>query len=429
MKYQETMEYIQKTKEIGYILGLDSMRALLSRLGNPQDALTVIHAAGTNGKGSVLAYLSTALRKGGYKTGKFTSPGVFSYLESFEINGEAIAKEAYAALITTVKATVDAMCADGLRHPTTFEIETAAAFLCFYTQKCDIVLLETGMGGLTDATNIVQNTRVEILTSIGMDHMEYLGDTLEDITRMKAGIIKPHSLVVSAVQSPEAAQVIADTCRKQEARLYIADAAQVRILQESAAGQTFVYKGATYTLQMAGTFQIENAVLAIETLLLLKADGLHLTLEQIQEGLLQTKWLGRFMLMQTQPDIILDGAHNPPAALHLKESLLRYYKGRDFVFVMSMLKDKNYDEVAEIMAPLARQVITVTPPNPGRALEAGQLAEAVRPFNPHVQAGDSVEEAVELACSGADTQDVIVVFGTLSFLNTVKKVLENKRRT
>ena len=208
MNYEEARKYLIEVTKYGSVPGLDSIRELMRRLGNPQDKLKFIHIAGTNGKGSVLAYLSTILKKAGYRTGRYVSPTLFSYRERIQVDGEMIGREDLARLTEIVRDVSEDMERDGLAHPTSFETETAVAWLYFAEKNCDIVVLETGMGGRLDATNIVQTTVLEILTSVSMDHMEFLGDTLAAIAEQKAGIIKPYTAVVSAPQEDEAMEVL-----------------------------------------------------------------------------------------------------------------------------------------------------------------------------------------------------------------------------
>ena len=266
MNYQECRAYIDDSAKYGSVLGLDNMREMLDRLGNPQDAVPYVHVAGTNGKGSVIAYLYTTLTRAGYKVGRYISPTLYSYRERLEIAGEKISQEAFAKYVTEISRSIDQMTAVGMDHPTPFEIETAAAFLYFKEENCDLVLLETGMGGNLDATNIVKNTKLAVLVSISMDHMSFLGNTLGEIAEKKAGIIKPGCRVVTTKQKPEAAQVIADTCKKLHVPCVVSDPDEAVLEKESVFGQTFSYKGEEFAISLAGVYQKENAVLALNAL-------------------------------------------------------------------------------------------------------------------------------------------------------------------
>ena len=228
MNYEEAREYLDQVSKGGSVLGLDNMRELLKRLGNPQDSLKFVHISGTNGKGSVLAYLSTVFKEAGYRTGRYISPTLFSYREKIQVNEKFIGREDLSRLTEKVKAAAEEMqnCAAG--DPTIFEIETALAFLYFVEQKCDIVILETGLGGALDATNVITTPVMEIIASISMDHMEFLGDTLGKIAYQKAGIIKPDTSVVSAMQQPEAMDVICNVCRERDCTFQMLDPEQIK---------------------------------------------------------------------------------------------------------------------------------------------------------------------------------------------------------
>ena len=314
MNYQECRAYIDDSAKYGSVLGLDNMREMLDRLGNPQDAVPYVHVAGTNGKGSVIAYLYTTLTRAGYKVGRYISPTLYSYRERLEIAGEKISQEDFAKYVTEISRSIDQMTAVGMNHPTPFEIETAAAFLYFKEENCDLVLLETGMGGNLDATNIVKNTKLAVLVSISMDHMSFLGNTLGEIAEKKAGIIKPGCRVVTTKQKPEAAQVIADTCNKLHVPCVVSDPDEAVLEKESVFGQTFSYKGEEFAISLAGVYQKENAVLALNALEELDRLGWTTTMEQRKDGLLHTSWKGRFTVIHKKPLFIVDGAHNAGAA-------------------------------------------------------------------------------------------------------------------
>ena len=239
MNYKEARVYLDEVSKYGSVLGLESMRELLRRLGDPQNELKFIHISGTNGKGSVLAYLSTILSGAGYRTGRYISPTLFSYRERIQVDGEYIEKESLACHVTAIAAAAEDMQKAGLPSPTVFEIETALAFLYFKEKRCDIVTLEVGCGGLLDATNVITTTLMEVIASISMDHTDLLGDTLAKIAAQKAGIIKPDTMVVSAQQKSEAAQVIEDTCKEQHCTLQMVDESKISNVHYGAEGQTF----------------------------------------------------------------------------------------------------------------------------------------------------------------------------------------------
>lgn len=427
MNYKEARVYLDEVSKYGSVLGLESMRELLRRLGDPQNELKFIHISGTNGKGSVLAYLSTILSGAGYRTGRYISPTLFSYRERIQVDGEYIEKESLACHVTAIAAAAEDMQKAGLPSPTVFEIETALAFLYFKEKRCDIVTLEVGCGGLLDATNVITTTLMEVIASISMDHTDLLGDTLAKIAAQKAGIIKPDTMVVSAQQKSEAAQVIEDTCKEQHCTLQMVDESKISNVHYGAEGQTFSYKTwENVAISLAGSYQIKNAALALEGVEALRKLGYALSDQQVREGLLHTAWRGRFTTLRRDPTVIIDGAHNPAAALELKESLERYFPGKTLYFVMGMFKDKDYAQVIDLTAPLARHIITVETPGNSRAMPARELAEAVGKVNPSVEWADSVAHGVEKALAMAGKEDAVIVFGSLSFLGEAADAVNEK---
>ena len=427
MNYKEARVYLDEVSKYGSVLGLESIRELLRRLGDPQNELKFIHISGTNGKGSVLAYLSTILSGAGYRTGRYISPTLFSYRERIQVDGEYIEKESLACHVTAIAASAEDMQKAGLPSPTVFEIETALAFLYFKEKRCDIVTLEVGCGGLLDATNVITTTLMEVIASISMDHTDLLGDTLAKIAAQKAGIIKPDTMVVSAQQKSEAAQVIEDTCKEQHCTLQMVDESKISNVHYGAEGQTFSYKTwENVAISLAGSYQIKNAALALEGVAALRKLGYALSDQQVREGLLHTAWRGRFTTLRRDPTVIIDGAHNPAAALELKESLERYFPGKTLYFVMGMFKDKDYAQVIDLTAPLARHIITVETPGNPRAMPARELAEAVGKVNPSVEWADSVAHGVEKALAMAGKEDAVIVFGSLSFLGEAADAVNEK---
>lgn len=434
MNYQECRAYIDDSAKYGSVLGLDNMREMLARLGNPQDALPYVHVAGTNGKGSVIAYLYTTLTRAGYKVGRYISPTLYSYRERLEIAGEKISREEFARHVTGISQAIDEMTEAGLNHPTPFEIETAAAFLYFKEENCDLVLLETGMGGNLDATNIVKNTRLAVLVSISMDHMSFLGNTLGEIAKKKAGIIKPGCHVVTTKQKPEAARVIADTCKELGVPCVVSDPDEAALEAENVFGQKFSYKGEEYQISLAGVYQKENAVLALNALEELDRLGWHTTIEQRKDGLLHTSWKGRFTVICRKPLFIVDGAHNAGAAEMMAESIQHYFKGKKLIYIMGVFADKEYNIVLEKTAHFAKKIYTIETPDNPRALPAEELARAARVYNSSAESTKNIEDAVEkaFACAGEDENSVILAFGSLSFIGeltgAVEKIQETERK-
>lgn len=397
MDYNEARNYIKDAARCGISPGLKNITALCGLMQNPQEDLKIIHIAGTNGKGSTGAFIETVLIDAGLKTGRLVSPAVFEYLEQFRINGENMSRTQYARYISRVREIADTLNP----HPTPFEMETAAALAYFRDEKCDVVLLEAGMGGGMDATNVISKSLVSVITSISMDHTQFLGDTIEEIAAQKAGIIKEKGIVVSARQERAVMTVIEKTCREKNAALIIGD------------------DEVNYEISLDGEYQRENARLAAAVCRQLTSLGV--TESNIEKGLKNTVWRGRFEKICSDPVFIIDGAHNAGGAKRLIESLEKYYNGRKLIYIMGVLRDKEYRKIAEITAPAAEHIYTITPDNP-RGLDNKLLAEAVREYNPNVSAV-SMETALKRCINRNDA--VIAAFGSLSFLGELAKAAEN----
>ena len=429
MNYAEARVYLDEVSKYGSVLGLENMRELLDRLGNPPDDLKFIHISGTNGKGSVLAYLSTILSGAGYRTGRYISPTLFSYRERIQVDEQKIEKESLARHVTAIAKAIDEMKAENAGNPTAFEVETALAFLYFKEKDCDIVVLETGLGGALDATNIIKTTVMEVIAPISMDHMEFLGDTLEKIAMQKAGIIKPHTSVVSASQEADAKKVLANVCKENRCSMYMVDPTQITDVIYDVDEQQFSYKNwKDIKITLAGSYQILNAALALEGVEELRRLGYHLTDEQVRKGLYRAVWRGRFTLLSKNPAVIIDGAHNPGAAKELKHSLDLYFKGKNLYYIFGVFQDKDYQEVIRLTAPMAKHIITVQTPGNPRALPANELKEAVRLVNPSVEAAQSIQEAVKKSLQMAKKEDAIIIFGSLSFLGEAEKAVKGEEK-
>ena len=428
MDYQQSRAYIKDAEQYaGGALDLTNIKELMKRLGNPQDQLKYIHVAGTNGKGSVIAYLYTTLMKAGYHVGRYISPSVYSYREKIETEGKPISREKFAEQTTRVAAVIEEMTAEGLAHPTPFEIETAVAFLFFAEEKCDPVILEVGMGGITDATNLITTTELAVLVPISMDHQSFLGNTISEIAEKKAGIIKPGSSVVTIGQETEALEVIKKTGAEAGADVCVADVSEAEVLEADFTGQRFCYKGEEDTLSLAGSYQTENAVLALEALRILDERGYHTTLEQRKEGLWATHWNGRLTIIHKDPLFIVDGAHNPAAADMLEDSVRKYFKDRRLFFIMGVFKDKDYPYIIRKLCPYAEQILAIETPDNPRALPAEELAKAIRPYNANVRAEKNIPRAVEELFEMAGKDDVILSFGSLSFIGEITRIVNTRK--
>ena len=428
MNYQEAMEYMEKVGTYGIVPGLDSIRELCRRMGNPQDDLKFVHIAGTNGKGSTLAYISSILQAAGYRVGKYISPVIIEYCEKIQIGKQKISHKDLCEGLEIIRKHCDDMVEDGFHHPTPFEIETALAFWYFKEKNCDIVVLETGMGGREDATNLITTTQVAVLASIGMDHMKFLGNSLEEIAAHKAGICKPGCIVVSMRQKCAAMKVVEQTAAQLDCPLIIADAANAKHVKYGLKKQTFDYGDyKKLEISLAGKFQVANAVLALETVQALGRCGYEIKESAIRKGLRETSWIGRLQILEAHPLFIIDGAHNEDAAVKLADSIEFYFTNKRIIYIMGMLKDKEVDRVIALTEKYADQILTVTPPENPRAMHAYDLAREVAKVNPNVTAVDSLEEAVELSHLLAGKEDVILCFGSLSYLGRILKIMEKRQ--
>ena len=425
MNYEEARVYLDNVAKYGSVLGLDAMRELLRRLGNPEKGRKIVHIAGTNGKGSVLAFLSTVLTESGYRVGRYISPTLFSYRERIQVDGDYIEKEPLARLVTRIREASEAMDRDGFRTPTAFEIETALGLLYFAEKKCDIVVLETGMGGRDDATNAIAEVMMEIFASISLDHLGVLGNDLTEIAECKADIIRKNSLVISAFQKEEAAEVLKRTAAERNAKLITVDPGQISDVKYGYEEQSFSY-GAEKNIRihLAGAYQIENAALAWEAVQGLRSLGFRISDEAFRRGMEKTVWRGRFTCIHREPLVIMDGAHNEDAAKKLAASIETYFPGRKISYIMGVFKDKEYEKVIRITAPYAAKVTAVETPGNPRALPKEELKKVWETFGVPVTTADTIAEAVKENITSAEKEEIILVFGSLSFLGEAEKAVK-----
>lgn len=432
MVCEEIREYIDNLRlSKGSVLGLQSIKTLLLELGNPQDKIKIVHVAGTNAKGSTVSYIANICMASGYKVGVYSSPAVFDYYEMFRINGDNITTTEYATVGSKVIEAVSKVNKRGI-YPTSFEIETVIAYEYFSEANVDIAIIETGMGGELDATNVTKNTMVSVITPISMDHIEFLGDSLSKIAKVKAGIIKDNSYVVLGLeQDTEVVSVIESVTQQRNSKLLMPKHKDVIIKEKD----TFDYKDITgIQIQMEGTNQIYNAVTAIETAIILKEHYGYdnITISAIKNGIKEVKLFGRIEKIATKPDIVIDGAHNVAAAQNLKEYILENYANKKVIIVTGMFKDKDYTSVAKIMSSITNNVITLTAPTT-RGLDSKELQKIYETIyieqNPHYNVrmfDNDYDKAMDYAISIADKEDVILVFGSFSFLATIKEYIERE---
>ncbi len=431
MTYEEARTFIRQSNQYGSKLGLESITELLERLGNPQEKLKVIHVAGSNGKGSTTAFIATILSTQGYTVGRYISPAVFSYRERIQITTKEnnnlctqfITKQGICDAITLIAPICEAMEKEGFSHPTSFEIETAMAMLYFMWEKVDFAVVEVGLGGRLDATNVIKEPISCVITSISMDHMQYLGDTIEKITEEKAGIIKKRVPVVTGNTDKRVLSTLYKKCEELKTVLTLAPREEAMDISYLSEGTSFTYRGQRYTISLLGDHQISNALLAIETMNLLNQKGYGIDQTSIEEGLYRTTWSGRFEVLRRSPYVIIDGAHNEDAAIQLKKTLQTYFKDQKLILIMGVLADKDYGSILRILAPLAKVILTITPDN-DRALASTQLAiEAKKYTDAEIIDSNTVQKAVTSAYNIANKEDIILAFGSLSYLSEVKTAL------
>ncbi|MDD3765937.1 MAG: bifunctional folylpolyglutamate synthase/dihydrofolate synthase [Eubacteriales bacterium] len=409
MTYQQALDFIYSRQSLGTKLGLKNINILLERLGSPHKKLKFIHVAGTNGKGSTSAFIANVLMANGFKTGMYISPFVRCFTERIQVNNVHISKEELAMYAKRVKSVID-----DTFPPTVFEVITAIGMLHFLHSDCDFVVLEVGLGGRLDATNVIPAPKVSVITSISIDHTDLLGDTIEEIAFEKCGIIKENCPVAAyPLNPPEALKVIKQKVNSCNSHLKMADINDIKIHLTDIEKTVFSYKGEKYEIHMPGVHQVYNAVTAICALELL---GLDL---KLKEGLANTRFAGRFEVVSKKPLIIVDGAHNYSGVTALKNSILSYFPGRRIVLVMGMLKDKEYEKAVCELAPLSSLFIATQPDNP-RSLDAKELESIAKGYTKHTMSTPNRQEAVNMAKENAGDSDVIIICGSLYLFGSLE---------
>lgn len=427
MDFLEAQNYLEKVRsQKGIVLGLDTMRHLMAKLNNPQDKVKFIQIAGTNGKGSTAAYLTSILSEAGIKVGRYTSPAVFSSTEQYFACGSCISESEYAKGMTAVAEAAASL--DG-ETPTAFEQETALAFWYFAKKGCELAILEAGLGGDMDATNIVTTTVCSIITSISMDHCRILGNKISEIAAHKAGIIKPGAPIICIEQREDAMEPIRAAAKAADTPLYEVHRDEVRqIFSDKRESIVFFREFENLHLKMLGSCQPENAALAVQAASVLSR-SYPIEKKHIYDGIEKTRWGGRFELHSGSPDIILDGAHNPDGIRRLRESVNQMFGAVPICYVCGVLADKDYEKEIEILFGRASNVFTVTPPSP-RAMKSTDLKVAIKERFPQLKvtsfdSEDGIEKAMEAAVS---QNNPVVVCGTLTILARVKEWMKRNDR-
>lgn len=424
MKYDEAINYINDVNKFGSRLGLASIGKLLKLLGNPQNGLKYIHIGGTNGKGSTASYLANVLMAGGYKTGLFTSPFIERFNERIQIDGEDIRDESLGRITGIIRDKANIMVKEGYDHPTTFEIITAIGFMYFQEEKVDCVVLEVGLGGRFDSTNIIEKPLASVITTIDYDHIDALGSTLKEIAYQKGGIIKENSLVVSYPQDEEALSVLKEISKEKDSEFVLCEMENVKIKSTSNEGAIFDFKYKDIEIEdveisMVGEYQVYNAALALTTLFVLKENNL-ISIEEadMRQGLKATKWPGRLEVLGKEPIFLIDGAHNAQGAFQLNKALKLFNYNR-LILGIGILKDKDTTRMIELLAPLA-DAIVVTEVNMPRRLEAEALKEKASKYCEEIYIEKNVNKAIKKTLELANEDDMIVFGGSLYLIGEVR---------
>ena len=409
MTYEEALAYLENYTWSKTRLGLERTRELCAKMGDPQKKIKFIHVGGSNGKGSTCAMLASILRAAGYRTGLYTSPYIQTFCERIQINGENIPGSRLAKITEKLRDAAESM----EDHPSWFEMVTAVAFQYYMEERCDIVVLEVGMGGEFDSTNVIDAPEVAVLTNIGLEHTEYLGDTIEEIATTKSGIIKPGCDVVSYDNSPEVKTIIAEAAEKSGVPLVFADPDKITLRNRDLSGQSFEWEGSEYKLPLHGEHQLKNASVVMEVIRTLRKRGWKISDGAVRRGLAEVKWPARFQILAREPLFILDGGHNPQcaeAAVKCFEDLL---PGQRADLLLGVLSDKDYKQMLDILEPYAASFHCIAPKYE-RALAAGVLADEIKSRGFDTFAYEDLDSALESVLdSAADSGRPVMCFGSL----------------
>lgn len=419
---EETTTYLELLSTSGTRSNLHRFKALLELLGSPHEKSRCIHIAGTNGKGSVASFIASILQTANYKVGLYTSPDLVSVTERIRIGETLIPEHDFERLLFLVRETASKLPDKALF--TYFEVLTAVGFLYYVENNCDMVVLETGLGGRHDATNIIPAPLCTVLTTISYDHIQRLGSTLKEIAYEKAGIIKPSIPTISYPQESEVLEVITSTCKLQNSPLHLCNLENLSLLSNTLEGQVFNYNSyENLSIKLLGEHQCYNAALAIEVIEVLLKLGFSITKEAIYEGLAKTKWPGRLDIIHHKPLFLIDGAHNIQGATALRDAITYYFKDKKIIYLFGSLKDKDYEQILELTMPLGQIAILVTPSST-RAVSSDLLQKQIQDYCPHVFAAATLKEGTQLALSLADEESIIVAFGSLYFIGELPRILE-----
>lgn len=426
MTYEEALNKIHSLLTFGSRPGLDRILTLLDRMGNPQDKLKYIHIAGTNGKGSVSAMLSSVLISAGYKTGLFISPYITDFRERIQINNTMISKSTLIDAVEKTFPLIEKLRDEGIII-TEFEYVNALQFYIHSNEKCDIVVLETGMGGLLDCTNVIKNPLCSIITTIGLDHTAILGDTIEEITTQKCGIFKPDSIAVTSKQENAAMNTIESHARKLAIPLAKSESIKIDIISQSLSQSVFSFDGTEITLNLAGEHQIENAKTALAAIEILRLNELiFITNENIKTGFSKAVNPARLETLCNSPIVVLDGAHNPNGIEALKNAITKFLPDKKIIGIMGMLADKDSRNSLRLLEGIFDEIYTVPVNNP-RAMTSSQLTRECARYFDNVRTFESIEHAFDVAFEKAKTEDyVVIIFGSLYLAGEMRPYILNR---
>ncbi len=423
MNYAETLDYIHNINKAWTKPGLERISCLMELLGNPQKGMKFIHIGGTNGKGSTCAFLSSILVEAGYNVGLFTSPYIETYNERMQINNKNIPDDELCELVEYVRPYVDMM----EDKPTEFELNTALSLLYYKKHAVDIVVFEVGLGGELDSTNVIDSPEVAVITAIGLDHTEYLGDTVEKIAETKSKIIKEGCSVVLYKQADNITQVIAERSREVGAKLYISEPDKVKAGGVSIDRQLFSYEGmGDMAMPLVGEYQLKNIAVVIKVVEALRERGWKISEGAVIRGIEKVKWPGRFEIISYDPIFIVDGAHNPHGMEAAVSSIKTLFKDEKVILIFGVMADKDYLNMLDMVLPVAKELLAVTPANP-RALSAKDLAAIVNKKGVKAEAYESIEEAIDAAFVKAGHGNVICGLGSLYMIGDIKTAVATRR--
>ncbi|AEM73515.1 bifunctional folylpolyglutamate synthase/dihydrofolate synthase [Caldicellulosiruptor acetigenus] len=428
MNYDEALEFIDSTKKFGIRLGIDNMKKLLNLMDNPQNSLKVIHVAGTNGKGSTCAFINQMLIEAGFKVGLYTSPYLQCLNEMIKINNKPISNDEFATIVSDIKSVIETQIENVLVRPTEFEIMTAVAFEFFKGEKVDFAVVEVGMGGRLDATNVIKSPELCIITSIGFDHMDFLGDSIEKIAFEKAGIIKPGSTVVVGIQKYKNVYDIIQNVSEEKGAKLIKVESDYNIISNTIDRVIFdcytsecIYKN--LEIRLLGTHQVENALNCVYTFEYLQK-RYNVSIEALVKGLMNTRWHGRFEIVSKQPLIILDSAHNADGMDILRKSCNEYLREKDVWIVLGILKDKEYEKMLYIVSEITNNIIFTLVPHSKRAFSAEEAREIAKRFN--LEFVEDYKNAIEKGLSKLNKNSALLISGSIYLVGPARTYIVRK---